>query len=52
MIHLLALQDFAVSIIVDKDFILQLIPIIAIDKRLCQRLKSLKYDLNMFLRVA
>ena len=29
-----------------KDFILQLMPISAIDKRLCQRVKSLKYDKN------
>ena len=29
--------------IVDKDFILQLMPISAIDTRLC-RVKSLKYD--------
>ena len=28
----------------DKDFILQLMTISAIDKRLCQSVKSLKYD--------
>ena len=31
-------------VIVDKDFILQLMPISAIDNRLCQRVKSFKHN--------